>query len=126
MAVRAIRDNDGPASKRSMLESSPLVPSDLWITPKGCMPCCARFTPRPCRPLGLRGGSRWWVTRGRKALWSGGDTTTQPLAAARAAYDSIALEAPDLGGRHAEQVGEHGFCVLPELRRSPDGGSRDR
>ena len=45
---------------------------------------------------------------------------------ARAAYDSIALEAPDLGGSHAEQVGEHGFCVLPELRRSPDGGSSDR
>jgi hypothetical protein len=44
---------------------------------------------------------------------------------ASAADDAVALEAADLGGRHAEQLREYRFGVLAELRRAANGDARD-
>jgi hypothetical protein len=45
--------------------------------------------------------------------------------AASAADNAVALEAADLGGRHAQQLRQHGFGVLAELRRAANGDARD-
>ena len=45
--------------------------------------------------------------------------------AASAADNAVALETADLGGRHAQQLREYGFCVLAESRRAANGDARD-
>jgi hypothetical protein len=66
------------------------------------------------RPIGSRSPSpdHTWTARAVRS-------------AARAAHNPVALEAADLGGRHAQQVRQDGFCVLAELRGAANRDARD-
>lgn len=58
--------------------------------------------------------------------WDAGRNDRLPgYGAVRAADDSVAFEAADFGGGHSEQIREHGFAVLAELGRPPDGSPWD-
>jgi hypothetical protein len=65
--------------------------------------------------------ARMPATWGRREWDEGRNDRLRDYGAMRAADDSVAFEAAYFGGGHSEQIREHGFGVLAESGRAPDG-----